>query len=428
VLAVLARRCGWLDYDEREAIFHDAYTVMLEKERDGAIEPAEMHSNQVRAYLTQTAINKALDEGKRAERKRTEPIGERALAEPDVAPAPDEAAASHLEGAVVREIVAELPARRQAIIKLRFFFERTPDEIQRMLAISSRVYRRELERGVRHICEQFELVRAGTFCDTRRSLIIAFVAGSADEKDAREAREHLANCPGCAHWAAELREATRDVAVALPLPALALEEASGSRLAEAASAVHDQATQLVAGAKQQATAIIARLDPGAAGYATVARPGTLAAVVTGCIAVGGGATYCAIEGVGTPVNALLGGVSAKEDRAEEPAPDPEPDPRRERRPTQPTPPPTTVEAEPVPDAGQQPPSPSPQPNAQPEPEPAPEPEPEPEPVVSEFGAEGGAEPVAPAPAPATVPSTDPSASSSSSSGSGSAGVPGEFDP
>jgi hypothetical protein len=35
VLGVLRRRCRWLAPDELEAVFHDAYALMLEKERDG---------------------------------------------------------------------------------------------------------------------------------------------------------------------------------------------------------------------------------------------------------------------------------------------------------------------------------------------------------------------------------------------------------
>jgi hypothetical protein len=67
VLGVLRRKCGWLDQDEREAAYHDAYAVMLEKERDGRLDTAAMDPRQLRAYITQTAIHKALDEGKRAE-------------------------------------------------------------------------------------------------------------------------------------------------------------------------------------------------------------------------------------------------------------------------------------------------------------------------------------------------------------------------
>jgi DNA-directed RNA polymerase specialized sigma24 family protein len=116
VLGVLARRCGWLARDEREAVFHDAYALLLEKARDGVLEPGAMHAHQVRAYLTTTAIHKALDEGKRAERRRTEPLGEGPLAEPDAGRGPDELADASMDCARVREIVAELPERRQAIV------------------------------------------------------------------------------------------------------------------------------------------------------------------------------------------------------------------------------------------------------------------------------------------------------------------------
>jgi RNA polymerase sigma factor (sigma-70 family) len=361
VLAVLARRCGWLGDDEREAVFHDAYALMLEKEREGTLEPDAMHPHQVRAYLTQTAVNKALDEGKRAERRRTEPIGERALAEPDPGTAPEEATASRMEGATAREIVAELPARRQAVVKLRFFFERSPEEIQRMLHISPRTYRRELERGLRHVADRFELVREGRFCETRRELILAYVAGSADPREAANARTHLANCPGCSHWAAELRRAAEDVAAVIPLPVLLAEP---GRIGDAFGAAQDLAGNVAAWIKQQVPGIAARLDPAPLSAGSSARPGTVAALVAGCIAAGGGATYCAVEGVG-PVDGLLGG---------------DPPIRAERRPPPPEPSrtplaPRAVKAKPKPVAR----------------EPAPKPEPQP---TEEFTPEGGGEPVA----------------------------------
>ena len=153
VLAVLARRCGWLGADEHEAIFHDAYAVMLEKACDGRLELAEMHANQVRAYLTRTAIHKALDEGKRAERSRTEPIAELDPAEPELGPRADDAAA-------VRALVDELPRPCRAVIKLRFFLGRTPDEVQAILGLTPRAYRRELERGRRYVYERFERDRS----------------------------------------------------------------------------------------------------------------------------------------------------------------------------------------------------------------------------------------------------------------------------
>jgi RNA polymerase sigma factor (sigma-70 family) len=209
VLAVLSRRCAWLSREEREEVLHDAYVVVLSKERDGALDLTAMASQQVRAFLTQTAINKGLDEGKRVGRKRSVPMGDTEVTAPDLRRAPDELAAADMESARVREIVAELPARKQEIIKLRFFLECTPNEIQLKLGISERAYRRELERAVRYIHERYELVRDGSFCDSRKSLIVAFVRGFAGATRARAAQEHLANCPSCSSWAAELRDASR---------------------------------------------------------------------------------------------------------------------------------------------------------------------------------------------------------------------------
>jgi RNA polymerase sigma factor (sigma-70 family) len=210
VLAVLARRCGWLDRDEREEAFHDAYAVVLEKQRDGALDLHAMAPEQARAFLTQTAINKGLDEGKRVGRKRSVPLDDDSgLDKPDAGRSPDEIAAAKMDGARVREIVAELPARGQAIVKLRFFFDRSPDEIQRSLHITERVYRRELERALRHILERYELVRDGSFCESRKSVILAYVMGIAGPSRARAAQDHLATCPSCARWAVDFREATR---------------------------------------------------------------------------------------------------------------------------------------------------------------------------------------------------------------------------
>lgn len=205
VLGVLAHRCRWLEPDEREEMLHDAYTVLLEKHRVGELDVAAMAPHQVRAYLVQTAINKALDEGKRAGRTRSEPIGDRTLAQPDVGATPEDLAAASLDNARVREIVAELPERQQAIVKLRFFLDRTPEEIQRLLGLTERSYRRELERAMRLVAERYELVRTGEFCESRRSVIRAYVAGIAGPNRARGARDHLASCPACAHWAVHLR-------------------------------------------------------------------------------------------------------------------------------------------------------------------------------------------------------------------------------
>jgi RNA polymerase sigma factor (sigma-70 family) len=155
VLGVLSRRCRWLQPSQREDIFHDAYLVLLEKLDSGALDAADMPAGQVRAYLTQTAIHKALDQGKRAARRQSVsldqadqnaelrspelPIEERIIVRDD---------ARRLEDAVRR-----LPERRQQVIKLRYYLGCDPQQIQEQLGVSRDVYRHELERGTRAVVQ-----------------------------------------------------------------------------------------------------------------------------------------------------------------------------------------------------------------------------------------------------------------------------------
>lgn len=417
VLRVLGRRCGWLDAADREAIFHDAYALLLEKQRDGELDPDGMHPHQVRAYLVQTALFKCLDESKRAERKRAQPIGDELLASPDAAPPLEDVLGASFEGARVREIVDELPARRQAIVKMRFFLDRAPAEIQELLGIRERVYRRELERAMRQLAERYELVRDGTFCDSRRSLVMAHVAGIAGPNRAREAQAHLDTCPGCKHWAMQLRDAARQVAGALPLPVLADGGGLMTRTVDGLTALKDQLIGVATSIKQHAVAASARVDASTVGYSSAARPGTVAAAVAGCLALGGGATYCAVEGLPDPVRALIArGQSAQAHQEERPAERrrAEQRPRVER--TVDDAPPATVAAS--------------QPTRERSAKPRSGATPAPRAVEREFGLEGSGTPVrqagdgnaaaatavqappAPPPAPAPVP----------------AGPPGEFDP
>jgi RNA polymerase sigma factor (sigma-70 family) len=207
VLAVLGRRCGWLDPSDREALLHDAYAVYLEKQSTGQLDADRMCSRQIRAYLTQTALNKAMDEGKRAHRRRLTSLDDASPGLDPVDPGAslDDRLAARFDDARVREIVAELPERQRMVIKLRYFFNRTPQEIQRYLEITERVYRRELERACRRLAERLEMIREGTFCESRRSLILAYVTGIAGPNRRLGARRHLESCPACASWAAELR-------------------------------------------------------------------------------------------------------------------------------------------------------------------------------------------------------------------------------
>lgn len=315
VMAVLVRRCGWLEPDEREEIYQDAFLVVLEKVRAGRLDLGEMAAAQVRAFLTQTAINKALDEGKRVGRSRSVPLEDTELNVSDGSNAPEEVAAAGFEGARLREIVGDLSERKAAIVKLRFFFDRSPTEIQGFLGISERVYRRELERAMRQIHDGFELVRDGSYCASRRSGIIALMTGIAGPTRARAAREHLKSCPSCTAWASQLREAARDVGALAPMPDLVLRRGPFERLLDALHGLRDSLFDAGATAKQHGAALLARVDQASAGVISGARPGSVAAVLASCVTLGGSAGYCVVNGLPEPLRgaaAVVLGDSSKD--------------------------------------------------------------------------------------------------------------------
>lgn len=290
VLAVLGRRCRWLEEDEREAMLHEAYAVFLQKQRDGVLDADAMRPQQVRAYLTQTAINKAMDDGSRARRTRSVALEEAGgLEVPDQRPEVVERLERSYDADRVREIVDELPARQQAVVKLRFFLDLTPTEIQQYLGITERVYRREVERALRALSDHVDLVRRGTSCDQRRSLILAYVAGIAGPHRVQVARRHLATCPGCAAWAGRLRGTAHHAGAVIPLPVAGEVAGSDDRWWAGLGHAFGQLRDHVLG-------LAARTDPATSSVLGAARPGAVAAVVAGCLTVGG-TTYCAVDGV-----------------------------------------------------------------------------------------------------------------------------------
>lgn len=303
VVGALARRCPWVAPVDRESLYHDAYTAVLERERIGTLEPERMHPRELRAYLVKSAIHKALDERKSAERRLTVPLDLASHDRADGGPPLDEAAIRALDAATVRELVDELPARGQAVLRLRFLHELEPTEIQSLLRISRRAYRKELERAVRQIASRYELVRSGRWHETRRSLVLAYVAGVTGPRRTRMARQHLAACPDCAQRAVELRRAAERVAAVVPLPALTLDYAPLQRIVEAAAGAKSSVSELGSGAKQQLGSLVHRVsDPTPLAGA---RPGAVAAAIGGCLVLGGGATYCAVEGLPDVISAPL---------------------------------------------------------------------------------------------------------------------------
>jgi RNA polymerase sigma factor (sigma-70 family) len=152
VLGVLGRRCGWLDRSRMEDVFHDAYLVLLEKLESGALDVADMPRPQVRAYLTQTAINKAFEQGRRSSRRRSVSLdrdegAELRSPEPEI----EDRVIVEEDARRVGRAITRLPERRRQVLGLRYYLGLEPDQIQRRLGVSRDVYRHELERGTRAV-------------------------------------------------------------------------------------------------------------------------------------------------------------------------------------------------------------------------------------------------------------------------------------
>ena len=300
---------------------------MLEKHRDGALDMEAMHDRQVRSYLMTAAIHRGLGLSARVERRRTRPVADAGVDTPDSARPVEERVAAASEAAPIRELVEELPERRRAVIKLRFWLDRSPKEIQAFLGISERTYRKEVERAFRELSQRFQVVREGGWCEEPvRGLVLAYVAGIASPSRAEQARMHLESCPACTRMAAELRELAERAAAVAPMPDLVLGDGPAARLAEAVAAVKYQLAEGLLGRPGQvanAVGALSRADPSAPRYASGARPGAAVALVAGCLAVGSGATYCAVEGIPQPLRAFVepssDGTGAPEQPPQSPA-------------------------------------------------------------------------------------------------------------
>jgi DNA-directed RNA polymerase specialized sigma24 family protein len=290
---------------------------------------------------------------------------------------------------LVREVASSLSGRRREILALWGAGLKRP-EIASRLDISERAVKRDLLA----IMEEARVVlarHAGSGCEIGEPLVLRAAYGLAAGEEAEQARLHLSRCHRCAEFGERLDAWRQKAGALLPAPVTpaAVEQASpgllgriGHRVADGISSARRQILGGGAELKQQAaTGTYPRaVDP--TPLAGV-RPGAVAAVVAGCIAVvGGGATYCAQNGV-DPLGAAANLIAGTQES--EPPPSPAPTEATEPAAVVPPPTPVTEEAVSQPTESTQPETtytPQPKSEPEPEPEPAPEPQPEPEPEAS----------------------------------------------
>lgn len=211
---------------------------------------------------------------------------------------------------ITTSILDRLSERQRAIIALHTH-GRSRSQIADHLDISPRVVKRSIERVL--TAGRDELVRlAGHGCDSGEALVARFAFGLASSREASKAQMHLATCARCGALYERLDIWREKVAVLLPVPAVA-----GAHSTVIERAVHTGTDVLAEPAgpageghhgvrktlgdvgghlRDHATSMYARtVDPTPLAGA---RPGAVAAAVAGCLAIGGGATYCVDQGMG----------------------------------------------------------------------------------------------------------------------------------
>lgn len=260
---------------------------------------------------------------------------------------------------------------------------------------------RDVKEQLRLIMDKSRAVLAsltGGGCRRGEPLVMRFICGISTSAESTRAREHISHCGRCELFSERLVAWREKAGAMLPAPVAEgaspgvlgrIAESSTERLAALKQHVLDGGAQI----KQHATTTYYRaVDPTPL---AAARPGTAAAVIASCIAIGGGAaTYCVEQGV-DPLGAAKGLVAS--------APEAEPEER-----TPPEPEVSTPTYTPEPSAAEES-APEPEPEPQPassEPEPKPEPKPEDsfEPVSPGYAStgEGGSEETYEAPEAAPV--------------------------
>jgi RNA polymerase sigma factor (sigma-70 family) len=301
---------------------------------------------------------------------------------------------------LVQEVSSSLSDRRRDVLALYGAGYKRP-QISERLGLSDRAVKRDLQA----IMDQARatLARlAGGGCDRGEPLVMRFVCGLSSPEESEQAREHLAGCERCEHFSERLA-AWREKAGAM-LPAPAVEGASPGLLGRVAHASTERFAILKeqildGGAQVKQQAANRALDPTPL---AAARPGAVTAVIASCIAIGGGATYCAQHGV-DPLGAAKSLIASTSEA--------DPEPASELPPAESTAPEYTpaephAEETPTPEPAPEPTSAEPKPEQQPQPQPEPAPEDSFEPVSPSYP--GEAEPEAyepPSAEPASAPAS-----------------------
>jgi RNA polymerase sigma factor (sigma-70 family) len=404
---------GAFSDDELDDIYSSAWVGTL---RALGRRHAELSDEEVGKYLLTAVANQASKELRRRRRKPTARLESVPAIADDGGP-PDERAVGAERSRVVRDLLASLPARRRAVMLLRYGWGLEPRQVCDLVeGLSPRAYRKEVTRGIDELTERMRRLEAGEWCADREPVLKAYATGFADADQRRQARAHLAHCHQCSDFVARLSGHLHDLGAGLAAPgaveALGGETSLGDRLGDLGDRVREAVGGLLArggGESVQEAAGHALAAGGTRGTGTVAGAGLLAKltgvgtagkVAIACLTGGAAATACVSAGVVPGVGLSAGGADRERSAPREPGGEPPPVPVDRTLPD-------PAAASPAPSLGQ---DPSPSPVA-PVPEQQPAPPPPSEPV----------EAVAPTTPPEAQEFGVPAAASSSGGGSSGSG-------
>ncbi len=296
---------GAFSDDELDDIYSNAWLGTL---RALANRQSRLADDEIRSYVLTAVANQAGKELRRRKRKPTAPlelVGSVAAS----GDSPEERAASAEQSRVTRDLLASMPARRRAVILLRYGWGLEPKQVCALITgLSPRAYRKEITRGVDELTEKLRAVEAGRWCADREPLLKALVAGVAGEDEERQARAHLAHCRQCSQFVARLSGHLHDLgssaaavgtidgldghlAIADRLGDLG--ERAGSLVGRGSTAASDGAAQIAGSGGARGAGVA-----GAGLAAKVASLGAAGKVALACVGGGVAATACVAAGIG----------------------------------------------------------------------------------------------------------------------------------
>lgn len=307
--AMVARAYGRsLSDEEIDDVYSSAWTATLSALRNRG---EAMSDVELRAYVLTAVASHASKELRRRSRKPTGLLSEahEQLVADHSQPLPEERVIGSESQSIARDLLSSLPARRRAVMLLRYGWGLSPDEVCALITgLSRRAYRKEISRGVEELIARLGEVESGGWCRSREPLLRDYLAGTADEATRLQVEQHLRHCRACAELTARLRDEFHD------LSGIAVLGAAAGLIAAPRLAILERLTNLAQAARDGAGAIAekAELTVGAAAMsgggrgAGVAGAGVAAKftalggagkVALTCIGAGAAATACVAAGV-----------------------------------------------------------------------------------------------------------------------------------